>query len=99
MALQQSDALRAQFQSDISVYEPDVLLFIDETGTDRKNTIRRFGYSLVGKRACMRSLLVRGKRFSAIGILSINGIFDTYITPHTVNAEVFEDYIETYCDI
>ena len=42
----------------------------------------------------MRSLL-RGKRFSAIGILSINGILDTYITPHTLNAvqfKVFEDF-------
>ena len=91
MALQQNAASRAQFLSDISVYEPEMLLFIDETGSDRRNSIRRYGYSIVGKPA---PLLVRGKRFSAIGILSVNGLLDTYITTENVNADIFEDFID-----
>ena len=95
VALQQNVSSRAQFLSDISVYEPEMLVFIDETGSDRRNSIRHFGYSLIGKPARSHSLLARGKRFSVIGILSMNGILDTYITPDNVNAEIFEDFIET----
>ena len=81
VALQQNAASRAQFLSDISVYE-------HETGSDRKNSIRRYGYSIVGKPARVHSLLVRGKRFSAIGILSVNGLLDTYVTTENVNADI-----------
>ena len=91
IALQRS---AEQFLSDISVYDPEMLLFIDETGSDRRNVMRKFGYSLIGKPAYSHSLLVRGKRFSAIGILSVNGILDTYISPDTITAEVFEDFID-----
>ena len=26
-------------------YDPEMLVFIDETGADRRNTIRKYGYS------------------------------------------------------
>ena len=39
------------FRSDCSAYKPDMLLFIDENGTDRRHSLRKFGYSLVGKPA------------------------------------------------
>jgi len=55
------------------------LLFIDETGCDRRDAMRKFGYSLVGKPAYSHKLLLRGKRFSAISILSTEGILDAYI--------------------
>ena len=48
-ALQRSEVLRQQFIVDVSVYTPDMLVFIDETGTDRRNTVRNYGYSLRGK--------------------------------------------------
>ena len=32
--MQQSDALRARFMAEISVYDPDMLIWIDETGCD-----------------------------------------------------------------
>ena len=50
--------------------------------------------TLIGKPARSHSLLVRGKRFSAIGTLSVNAILDTFITSRNVNAEVFQDFIE-----
>ena len=71
-----------------------MLLFIDETGCDRRDSLRKFGYSLVGKPAYSHTLLRRGKRFSAIGILSTEGILDTYITQDSVNAETFLEFID-----
>ena len=91
IALQRNAELRSQFLTDISVYNPEMLLFVDETGCNRRDTMRKFCYSLVGKPAYSHSLLVRGKRFSAIGILSTEGILDTYITPGNVDSEVFID--------
>ncbi len=71
VALQRNAVLRGQFLSDISIYDPNMLLFIDETGCDRRDAMRKYGYSLVGKPACSHSLLVRGQRFSAIGIFCL----------------------------
>ena len=49
VARQRNEELRAQFSSDCSLYLPEMLVFIDETGSDRRHTMRKFGYSLVGK--------------------------------------------------
>ena len=49
VARQRSEDLRAQFTSDCSLYSPEMLVFIDETGSDRRHVMRKFGYSLVGK--------------------------------------------------
>ena len=46
VALQRSEQARDQFRSTISIYKPPMLVFIDETGTDRRDAMRRFGYSL-----------------------------------------------------
>lgn len=94
VASQRSAELRGQFLSDISVYDPDMFLFIDESGCDRRDAMRRFGYSLVGKPARSHSLLVRGKRFSAIGILSSVGLLDVHLTSDTVNSETFLEFID-----
>jgi len=49
VARQRSEDLRAQFTSDCSLYSSETLVFIDETGSDRRHAMRKFGYSLVGK--------------------------------------------------
>ena len=45
VARQRNEELRAQFSSDCSLYLPEMLVFIDETGSDRRHTMRKFGYS------------------------------------------------------
>ena len=37
VTLQRSDALRAQFMADISVYDPSMFIWLDETGCDRRH--------------------------------------------------------------
>ena len=49
LPLQRDEFLRQQYISDVSVYSPEMLVFIDETGTDRRNGLRKYGYSLRGK--------------------------------------------------
>ena len=51
VAAQQDDDLWAQFACDVASYEPEMLVFLDETGCDRRNSIRKYGYSSRGKSA------------------------------------------------
>lgn len=94
IALQQSDTSRARFMADIAVYDPRMFIWIDETGSHRGNTLRRYGFSIRGTPVCDRRLLVRGKRYSAIPVMSLDGIHDVFVTEGTVNGEVFTDFLK-----
>ena len=48
-AKQRDTVLCSKFVLDASLYAPEMLIFIDETGSDRRDCIRRYGYSLRGK--------------------------------------------------
>ena len=95
VAVQCSEALRAHFMADLSTYDPRVFVWLDETGCDRRNTLRKYGYSLRGILICDRRLLVRGKRYSAIPVVSMDGIHDEYITEGTVNGKKFADFVKS----
>ena len=47
-----------------------------------------------GNPARPQKLLVRGKRVSAIGVLSTSGMLDCHIVEGTVNADRFEEFVE-----
>ena len=94
VAIQRSDEQRAKFFADISMYDPSMLLWIDESGCDRRHTIRKYGYSIRGKPLCDQRLLVRGTRFSAIPIVSTLGVHDVYLEEGTVNGTKFAKFVE-----
>ena len=77
------------------VFPSKLCVWIDETGCDRRNALRKYGYGIRGHTPHDFSLKLRGKRYSAISILSTEGIEDTYITEGSVNGEVFLDFVET----
>lgn len=56
--------------------------------------MRKFGYSLRGKRCVAKRLLVRGDRVSAIGALTVDGILSHQFIRGTVNGETFRNFIE-----
>ena len=58
-AQQRSEQLREKY---IYVYNPEMLVLVDETGRDRRAALRRYGYALQGKPAICDRLLVKGKR-------------------------------------
>ena len=74
VALQRSDALRARFIAEISVYNPSVLVWLDETGCDRRHSTRKYGYSVRGISICDQRILIRGTRYTAIPVISTDGI-------------------------
>ena len=92
IALQRSDDLRAQY---ISVFSPEMLVWVDETGSDRQNAIRSYGYSLRGMHAQSYQFRVGGCRISAVGIMTTEGIEDAYLTENNVDGEAFEHFVRT----
>ena len=94
IALQQSELLRAKFMAVISAYDAEMIIWIDESGCDRRNCTRKYGYSLRGLPARDHRILARGKRYSAIPILSMEGIHDVYLAEGAVNGEKFESFLE-----
>ena len=93
IALQRSDSERAKLMAEISVYDPSMFVWLDETGCDRRNTIRKYGYSFRGMSLEDHRLLIRGVRYSAIPVMSLDGIHDVYLAEGSVNGEKFTDFI------
>ena len=95
LALQRSETKRIEFMAEVMMtFQSNLFLWIDETGCDRRNALRIHGYGSRGHTPRNFSLKLRGKRYSAISILSTDGIEDTYITDGSVNGEVFLDFIQ-----
>ena len=71
IATQRNEGYRQKYLMDISVYEPEMFIFIDETGADRRDCLRQFGYSLRGKPIQKHAMFVRGERMRSRGKLII----------------------------
>ncbi len=50
IALQRNEDQRAKYVAEVTLYTPNMFVFVDETGSDRRDGMRRFGYALRGKR-------------------------------------------------
>ena len=42
IALQRSDEARIQFMAEVIAYDPDMLIWVDETGSDRRKSVRQY---------------------------------------------------------
>ena len=74
VAKQRDEDLRLQFATDVSLYSVEMLVFLDETGSDQRDALRRYGYSLRGKPPRSVRLLHRGEHISAITAMTSEGI-------------------------
>jgi len=90
-AIQIDNFIRAQFIIDVSLYTRDILVFIDETGTDCRD---KEWYSLRGMPARAQKLLARGEHISVISAMSVDVILCYKIVRGGVNGETFIDFIE-----
>ena len=48
VASQRSQVLRQEFLADCSLYSPEMLVILDESGCDKRLTMRKFGYAMKG---------------------------------------------------
>ena len=79
MAMQQPESQLAKFMAEISCYDSSMLVWLDETGCDNHNALRKHAYHVRGMPLHDHQLLIRGVRYSAIPIMSLDGIHDVHI--------------------
>ena len=95
VAVQQDAFLRQQFIAEATVYRPEMLVFIDETGADNRNLERKYGYSMTGKPLKTHSFFVRGERVSAIACISMAGLLDVKTLKGTSDGDTFYSFVHT----
>ena len=93
VALQRSYSLRGAFRAQCSLFDPDMFVFVDETGTDHRAHIRKYGYALRGVTPeYTRPFLGHGQRVNAIIGISTIGVIAMEMTTSSVNANIFFDF-------
>ena len=93
VALQRSTEYRAAFMANVLHYPGEFLVWVDETGTDRRDQLRHFGYAMRGEPAVQKQLLTRGTRFSATVAMSSDGVEGYELSEGTINSVRFVDFI------
>ena len=95
IALQRCKIMRAEYQCHVSMYNSSSFVFIDESGSDIKDCRRRYGYALQGYPAKSVNFMNRGKRYSAIGIITTTSFLDCYIVEGSVNGDIFYHFVQS----
>ena len=94
VAKQRNNALRGAYIAQCSLLNPNMFVWLDETGSDRRDSIRKFGYGMRGMRVATCRLLSRGQRVNVIAAMALNhGIIATGMTTSTVNGDTFFDFV------
>jgi len=93
IARQRDDYLRVLYAYNVSQYDSNMLIFIDETGADKRNLLRKQGYSISGKPAKKHKLLHRGQHISVIAAISAKGMLGYKMHYESVNGEMFYKFV------
>ena len=71
IAGQRCDFLRSQFMEDLSIFSIDMLVFVDESGSDNRDALRKYGYSLRGQPAKALSLSQEGNTSQQLQLCAV----------------------------
>ena len=93
VALQRCYALRGAFMAQCFMFKREMFVWTDESGSDSRNHIRKYGYALRGMTPECHRLLVRGTRINAIAAMSSDGMVALDVTTSTVSGETFFDFL------
>ncbi len=94
IASERNDDLRADFIGRMAQYSPEQLGFLDEVSKDERTAFRAQGRSRKGTRAVKRGFFVRGRRFSAEGLLTIDGMISNTVVEGSMTKTMFLEYLE-----
>lgn len=94
LAEQQNQASRLRYMAEMKVFDPAMLIWLDETGCDKRNTARQYGYSLRGLTPRNYTFKSRGKRYTQIMAMSTEGVEDFYIAEGNIDGERFLKYVQ-----
>jgi hypothetical protein len=69
------------------------LIFIDETAKDERTATRNYGYYTVNRPAQARAVFVRGKRYTILPALTLDGFEAVKVIDGSCTREIFRKFI------
>ena len=93
IAAQRCYTLRGAFMAQSTMFTRDMFVWIDETGSDARDHMRKFGYALRGMTPTAHRLLARGQRVNAIAALASSGVVAVDLVLETVSGSDFFDFL------
>ena len=75
------------------MFQRNMFVWLDESGADRRDSLRKFGYALRGTTPVSHRFLCRGQRVNAIAAITAEGVLATEITKGSLNGEKFFDFL------
>ena len=94
VAMKQSDDKRVEFMEEMNYISANMIVWLDETGSDRRNECRKRRYHLRGMTPTDFKFTVRGKHLLSIGIMSARGVEEVDTYEGNINGDKFCDFIE-----
>ena len=85
VAQQRCTELRARFRAEMSFFS---VVWVDETGCDKKSAIRKAGYALRGITPEYHRKLVKGRRLSSVAAIAVDGVVAVDFTHDSMNASM-----------
>ena len=94
IAAEQSEDLQANFIWHMAQYRPEQFGFLDEVSKDEHTLVRLCGRSIKGRRAMKKGVFVRGRRFLAEGLLTVDGMVSNTVVEGSMTKNQFLEYLE-----
>ena len=96
VAHEQNETLRGFFMYQIGIeYNAEQLIFIDETSKDERSISRLYGYSYKNCRAKKKVVFIRGKRYTILPALTVDGFIAADIMEGSCDKYRFRTFIIT----
>ncbi|CAB4484294.1 unnamed protein product [Rhizophagus irregularis] len=96
VAHEQNETLRGFFMYQIGIeYNAEQLIFIDETSKDERSISRLYGYSYKNCRAKKKVIFIRGKHYTILPALTVDGFIAADIMEGSCDKDRFRTFIIT----
>lgn len=95
-AKERSEILRGVYLYNIGMnYTAEQLIFIDESAKDERTLTRLYGYSPINTRAKKSVVFIRGKRYTILPALSLEGFIAVDIMEGSCDKDRFQTFVLT----
>src|SRR5436853_5223472 len=93
-ALERNEIVRAHYLAKISEhYTRNQLIFLDESSKDDRSLTRLYGYSPRNTRAQKKVVFVRGKRYTILPALTLEGFVAVDVFEGSCDKKRFVDFV------
>lgn len=90
---EQSQDLRDAYQYKLAFLNPKKLIFVDESGCDKRVGFRRTAWSPRGVTPVQVTRFHRGQRYHILPAYTLDGVLLARVYQGVTNSEIFEDFI------